>query len=362
MKDNRVAITCLGDLAPVGAAGNIILSDIRLHKEYFQNLFAGSDVVFANLEAPFTAAVIPGEDKKYLLKSDPRVLDAFPDKFVFSIANNHILDYGAEGLLDTIGQLSKKGFGFTGAGKNLESAGKPVMIDCKGKRIGFLAAADPRYPAAKTDTPGLFPADPRLLCPGIRRLRREVDIVYVSIHMGMEFIPVPAPGMIDLAKQCRQAGAHTVFFHHAHCVSGHTFYPDGVTLWGAGNFLFPETMPYYFKPWFETAAWHISHQITEKNIRPEIKMAIEPLVLTRSGLPRKPDALRADTIKRRIDSLGKAINTGSNLWRLRLAYMCRPAYLKLFMHNYADIARRRGLKYMADQILSAVSALFLTRT
>jgi len=362
MKNNRITITCLGDIAPVGPAGNIILSDAGLYKAYFEHLFVNSDVVFGNLEAPLTAAATPGEDKKYLLKADHRVLDAFPGKVVFSIANNHILDYGDRGLIDTIGHLSEKGLGFTGAGENLESAGKPVIIDCKGKRIGFLAAADSRYPAATASTPGLFPADPLLLCPGIRRLRREVDIVYVSIHMGMEFIPVPAPGMIDLAKQCRQAGAHTVFFHHAHCVSGHTVHPDGVTLWGAGNFLFPETMPYYFKPWFETAAWYISHQITEKDIRPEIKMVVEPLILTRNGLPRKPDTSIAGAIQKRIDFLGKQINRGSNLWRLRLAYMCRPAYLKLFLYNYADIARRRGLKHMAEQILSAVSALFLTRT
>lgn len=359
MAHDSIIVTCLGDIAPVGAAESLLLENTRSHRKHFENLFAKSDIVFGNLESPLTTATTEAEDKKYLLRANHRVLEAFSEKFVFSIANNHILDYGQTGLLDTIDHLTQKGFHFTGAGKNLEAAGKPVVIDCKGKKIGLLAAADNRYPAATASTPGLFPASPGLLCPSIRSLRHKADFVYVSIHMGMEFIPVPSPSMINIAKQCHLAGAHVVFFHHAHCVSGHTASAGGATLWGTGNFLFPEMMPYPFNPWFETAAWHIRHPIGTKQTLEEINIKTEPFVLAHNGLPQKPGRSKGNEITDRIDSLGRIINKKKRLTWLRLTNMGKPVYIKLFIDNYSDIARRKGIRHMVGQIFSAITALFL---
>lgn len=361
MAHDSIIITCLGDIAPVGAAESILMEDTRSHKTHFESLFAKSDIVFGNLESPLTTATTPAEDKKYLLRAHHRVLDAFPEKFVFSIANNHILDYGETGLLDTIDHLSQKGFRFAGAGKNLESAGKPVVIACKGKKIGFLAAADQRYPAATANTPGLFPAAPDLLSQKIEQVRQETDILYVSIHIGMEFIPVPAPAMIDIARQCHQAGAQVVFFHHAHCLSGHTMTPESITLWGTGNFLFPEVMPYHFPPWCKAAAWHIRHPVTESGFSPKMEARIEPLSLTRNGMPKQANAQTGQSIEEQINSLGGKISRGKSMGRMRLANMCKPAYLKIFLFNYADIARRKGLKHTIGQIVAAIKALFLKR-
>jgi len=357
MNAHSIKVTCLGDIAPIEPAESALLADAGLKKNCFENLLAPSDIVFGNLEAPLTSTSIPAEDKKYLLKADHRVADIFPKKFIFSIANNHILDYGREGLLDTIYHLTQKGFRFTGAGKNLEAAGKPVIIECKGKRIGFLAAADHRYPAATENTPGLFPAAPGLLLPRIKQLRQKTDIVYVSIHMGMEYIPVPAPGMLALAEACRQAGAHVVFFHHAHCVSGYTTSHNGATLWGTGNFLFPDILDHTFTPWFESAAWHISHQPAGNGICVDV----EPLSLARNGMPKKADTRTSNKILKRVNYLGRRINKKENLGWLRMANICKPSYLRLIITNYADIARRKGARHMAGQVLSSIRTLFLNR-
>jgi len=362
MDDNFITITCIGDIAPAKSAESAIMADIAGQKRLFEAFFAGSDVVFGNLEAPLTTANTPTENKKYILKAEPRVLDAFPDKFVFSLANNHILDYGHDGLLETMACLSKKGFRFTGAGENLEAAGKPVIIDCTGKKIGFLAAAGNRYDnrnlAATENKPGIWPANPDLLHRKIIHLKKLVNLVYVSIHMGMEYIPVPTPGMLELAKTCHQAGAQVVFFHHAHCVSGYTAAQDSITLWGTGNFLFPDILDYPFTPWFESAAWTIRHHMPENRI----DVITRPFTLDGRGLPRKAGAHTGDKIVKRIDYLGGKINeTGAPAW-LRLIHMGKPAYLRLLVSNYSDIARRKGLPNMAGQILSAIKHLFLTKT
>jgi len=359
MKNNShsISIACLGDIAPIEPAAGILMADIRSHRNHFETLFAGSDIVFGNLEAPLTNTTAAMEDKKYLLKADPRVLNAFPPKFIFSLANNHILDYGHDGLFETIEHLSKNGFRFTGAGKNLAAAGKPVTIDCKGKTIGFLAAADSRYQTATETEPGVFPADPALLGPRINRLGQKTDIVYVSIHMGMEYIPVPAPNMFHLAESCHQAGAHVVFFHHAHCISGYTASPNRTTLWGTGNFLFPDILDHPFTPWFETATWHIRHQTTGNGIR----VSVEPFKLDNNGMPQRAGPETDSKITKKIAVLGGAIERGKHLGLLRLANICKPAYLRLLIANYADIARRSGAKQMAGQILSSIETLFLNK-
>lgn len=357
MNAHSIKVTCLGDIAPIEPAESALLADAGSQKNCFENLLAPSDIVVGNLEAPLTSAAKPMEDKKYILKANFRVLDAFPDKFVFSIANNHILDYGHDGLFETIAHLSEKGFRFTGAGKNLEAAGKPVIIDCKGRKIGFLGAADNRYQAATKNEPGTFPADPSLLRAKISQLGATADIVYVSIHMGMEYIPIPAPGMFKLAKTCHQAGAHVVFFHHAHCVSGHTVSYHGATLWGTGNFLFPDILDRPFQPWFETAAWTVCHQIPENSMH----IIVEPLILSRNGLPRKAKGQTGGEILKRIDYLCGKINKTEHLGWERLINICKPRYLKLLISNYSDMARRKGLKHMAGQILSSIAVLFLKK-
>ena len=354
---NVLSITCLGDIAPVKAAEAPIVREPRSVRAYFDTRFAGSEIVFANLEVPVTSAVAPREDKKYVFKAMRDVLDAFPDKFVFSIANNHMMDYGEQGLRDTLEGLTRAGVRFAGAGRNLEEAARPVVIESGGRTVGFLACADRRYQAATDTTPGVLPALADVLVPRIERLRETVELVYVSIHMGMEYVPVPTPVMRRLADACRRAGAHVVFFHHAHCVSGYTVFDDGAILWGTGNYLFPESADYPFKPWFDAAAWTVIHG-QDATIR---ELAIAPFGIDAEGMPRDVEEQRALRIHGRIERLSKAINRGRSLGWLRMWHVLKPAYLRVACANYWDIARRRGVAQMAGQILSSIKGLFLQK-
>lgn len=99
MEKSIITITCLGDIAPVNTSMNYILDDFRQAKKDFGNLCLKSDIVFGNLEAPFTIKKTIRENKKYTYKTEPKVLGFFPVNFIFSIANNHILAYCNEGLL-----------------------------------------------------------------------------------------------------------------------------------------------------------------------------------------------------------------------------------------------------------------------
>lgn len=264
------------------------------------------------------------------------------------------MDYGDEGLFETIETLKSNGFMFAGAGKNIEEAGKPVIIHHKEHRIGFLAAADRRYQAATEFKPGVFPAKPGLLIPGIKELRNRVGLIILSVHMGMEYIPIPTPAMIDLSDRCRNAGADFIFFHHSHCVSGYTLDKNKATIWGAGNFLFSKTMDFPFKPWFDVAVWQFPYNFSTN----QLKVNLRTLRINSEGIPKKSGNKAKKNILSRIENLSSLIHQEKNLhWHI-LRNVLRVSYLRVIFPNYFNMIRRKGLKSVVSQIRSSIKMLF----
>lgn len=352
MNKNSINICCLGDIAPINKAYDYIIKNESLHKESFNKLFSDYDIVFGNLETPITNRDRIREDKMYNFKTDRRALDGFPQNFIFSIANNHILDYGNEGLLDTVDNLKKEGFRFTGAGENLDQAGEPVIIACKGKKVGFLAAASEDFGAATEDNPGVFPDDSDLLTEKIKQLKRKTDIIYLSIHNGKEYISVPTPAMKKLASDCHGAGADVIFFHHAHCVSGYTLKNTKATLWGTGNFIFPRSNNYPLKSWYETASWQFSH-----NADSGLDLLITPYKLSKYGLPEEAEKATREKVLKGIEFISNYVNQGKKLERLIWRKIFKISYLRTAFSRYSDVARRRGIKSLLIAILFSIKSL-----
>lgn len=357
MKNKNIKVFCIGDIAPVRQAGEFISEKKFFLSDFFLQTFLDADLVFCNLESPVTKLEIQREDKKFNLKSDPNSFKSLPENIIFSLGNNHIMDYGSGGLLDTINFLKNTRVRFTGAGANIEEAGKPVVLNIKNRTIGFIAAADKRYQAATHDSPGIFPADVTLLIPKIKELKKQADIIYLSIHMGMEYIPVPTPAMKEIAKLSHEAEADVIFFHHAHCLSGVTLNDNKATLWGLGNFIFPEKENYPFKPWFETAAFHFTHL----DQTDELSLEIVPYKINDVGFPERPDSETEEKILTRIKKLSNQINSGKSLEKLRWKNFLTAGYLRVALSNYADIARRQGVLHVFRQMISSIKVLFLKK-
>lgn len=353
-KNDSIVVSCVGDITPVCQAYDYIIGNEFFQKELFHERFLKYDIVFGNLETPVTDEHDIRENKRYNFRTNERVLDIFPGNFIFSLANNHMMDYGNEGLMETLSNLKRKGIRFTGAGENIDEAGKPVIIECKGKKLGFITAADKIFGTEATkDSPGVFPADSELLISKIGQLRKEADIIYLSIHMGNEYIPVPTPAMKKLADECYGAGSDVIVFNHAHCVSGYTLKDNKATLWGAGNFIFPASDSYHCKSWFETALWQFHH-----NPGGELDFVINPHIINKHGLPEEAEGKVREKILKRIERLSKQINSGKNLEWLRRKNMFRTSYLRLAFSNYADLARRSGFKYVFTALRYSIKSLF----
>jgi hypothetical protein len=313
----------------------------------------GCDAVLVNLENPITARRAPRVAKKYLYRMDPSLLPLLDRRWLVGLANNHLLDYGEDALRDTLAALEQRGVPHCGAGRDLDEARRPLVLERCGMRIALVCAADPRYESAGAGAPGTCPATPALLRETLAALRGSVDHVVVSLHLGMEFVPYPTQLMRSLAALCLDEGAGVVVFHHAHVLGGHAADPRGVILWGTGNYVFPPEDLGDFPAWFETAAWIV--RLPAGGGAPRLERML-PLMLDARGRPAAAGARDAERIRR---SVGLLSSRSRSPWRTaghRLLHLLRPRYLKTAGANYVHMARRDGWVAVARNVASAVRA------
>jgi len=192
------------------------------------HLWRQADLVVVNHEAPLTKDALCTQKldtgkKRYWYKGDPEsahTLAAHGIR-VASLANNHIGDFGPDGVLDTMTALEAAGVAHCGAGASDTDARKPAILDVNGLRVGFLSVMQ-RYKMyvaeegyARRGHPG--PAMLRMsrLGPDIATLREQVDLCVVLVHWGRNYKPLTRLQQ-QLAQQMQVAGADLIVGHHPH--------------------------------------------------------------------------------------------------------------------------------------------------
>lgn len=185
---------------------------------------------------------------------------------VVSVASNHSMDWGGEPLLDTIELLNGKGILTVGAGANLAEARKPAIIDRNGVKVGFLGYCSvlrEGYTATENGVgvaplrvhtyynrfdyqPGMhpkvvtvpFPEDVAAMEEDVRALKKKVDVVVVSIHWGIHFVPKEiADYQPTIAKAAFAAGADMILGHHAHAPKAIGVHDGKVCFYSVSNFI-----------------------------------------------------------------------------------------------------------------------------
>lgn len=141
---------------------------------------------------------------------------------VLGLANNHALDYGSEGLAETILRLEEAGIDPVGAGPDAQTANQPLIREAGGLRLAFLAFNAVPDPADRLEDGDWGPAqwDPEGSATAIAAARAQADVVIVSIHWGYEYELRPDPAQRDMAQAMLDAGADLVIGHHPHVVQG----------------------------------------------------------------------------------------------------------------------------------------------
>ena len=215
------------------------------------------DLVVGNLEAPVTSST-KGLDsrKKIVLKDRVEAMEGirYAGFSLLSLANNHILDYYDRGLTDTMKLLDESGISHAGAGKNLDEARKPAILEVKGMKVGMLAYTDmadilyagrpPIRFAAQKDKPGVAPLKAESILEDIQKLRSQVDILIVSLHWGVEDTNDCTPAQVEFAHKLLDQGVDILYGHHPHHFQGIEIYKGKPIIYSHGNFLFDQNDPF----------------------------------------------------------------------------------------------------------------------
>lgn len=234
-------------------SGNV---DALLGDELLKKL-RDADFTIFNLEVPLTDKITPIEKcgpnliaPTYTIKG----LQAINPSF-FSLANNHILDQGKQGLESTIKVLSENGIAYAGAGSNLEEAKRPFICEIEGIKIGIYCCAEHEFTIATERKAGANPFDPLETLEHVVELKNQCDYVIVLYHGGKEHFRYPSP---ELQKRCRkmiEKGADLVICQHSHCIGAEEewsnkingYVHNGRIIYGQGNFLFDDSDSEYWK-------------------------------------------------------------------------------------------------------------------
>lgn len=240
----EVRIAAVGDIMLGGTAA----PEMRQYGydypfEQTRDILKQAQIIFGNLEGPLTDGGATGVAKQYVFRSPPdKVAPALARAGfnVVSLANNHTLDYGPEGLEDTRAVLEKAGIRHAGAGRNTAEARQPVYMVAGGVTVAFLAYSLtlPEEFWAGADRPGTAFGHEKHVRADVAAARATADIVVVSFHWGQEGKTELRDYQTQLGRAAIEAGAAAVLGHHPHILQGVERYKDGVILYSLGNFAF----------------------------------------------------------------------------------------------------------------------------
>lgn len=153
-------------------------------------------------------------------------------------ANNHIMDYRANGYHDTCEVLNQSGIVYIGSGENVALIRKYISVEINGHRICIYNVAETMYNVPTDSYPGANLYDEYLVCREIEALKKIFSFLVVIYHGGVEWFTYPTPEIRKRFHRMAESGADIIVSQHTHCLGCEEFYKDSYLLYGQGNFLF----------------------------------------------------------------------------------------------------------------------------
>lgn len=292
--DRSFSVMAFGDILLARTPGDRVLEyGYRYPFSSIRTLVLTADIACANLENPasWLGSPFPGKPEIVTFRADPATLFglAWAGFDLVSLANNHMNDYGPRALAETLDFLDLLGVGRVGAGRDLEEARRPAILERDGVRFAFLAYAEPIWsvigartaaegrtwtrieerfhgPVPSSGSPaqpdshrsslaGVAIADLQDMTEDVAKVLSffQPDYLFVSVHWGDELQRMPNRFQRAFGRAAIDAGATAVLGHHPHVLQALEKYRDGLIIYSLGNLIFD--MKAYST--YETAAFNL---------------------------------------------------------------------------------------------------------
>jgi poly-gamma-glutamate capsule biosynthesis protein CapA/YwtB (metallophosphatase superfamily) len=317
----EVVLDAVGDIMLGRSVGRAITErGVHYPFEAARPLLDGSDVRAGNLELPLTERGSPAR-KDYTFRAPPSVTEGLVGAGfdVLTLANNHTLDYGADGLLDTVAALEQAGIAHPGAGRNSDAAHAPAIVNVNGLSLAFLSYVNTpndgrsgwvaESTRAGADTPGVAWGTAESIRRDVAAVRDRADLVIVALHAGYEYSAAPNPVQRELAHAAVDAGAALVLGAHPHVLQGIEIYKRVPIVYSLGNFVFDVDSDDRRQPGMPSLLSAVLRiRLDADGVR---GLEVRPAIIDeRDGRPIPVSGAAARPVYERIYSLTDALNSG----------------------------------------------------
>lgn len=201
------------------------------------------DFLVGNLEGPISDKGVDRYDL-YSFRMNPEVISAFKNVGfdAFSVANNHINNWGIEAMEDTFLRLNNAEIKVLGGGLNDIDASYPKIVEIDGTKIAFLAFSqfDKGKYEATASSSGIVIISEEALNSGIKIAKENSDLVVVIFHFGEEYAEESNSYQKKYSHLAIDLGANLIVGHHPHVVEEVEIYSNSYIAYSLGNFVFDQ--------------------------------------------------------------------------------------------------------------------------
>lgn len=235
-------ISFAGDLTSEGRINSII--ETGIFEPYFLSVkqyLLNSDYSIVNLECPICDRFsLPIPKCGPSLMTSPKIVDLV--KYLnfngVCLANNHIADYGDDGIHNTQSVLKESNIDYVGIGDSIDEASSPLYITKGNDTLACFNCCEHEFSIVEKGKAGAAPINPIKLSYSIKDAKRQCKYVVVIVHGGCEHYNLPTNRMTETYRFFVDCGADAVINHHQHCYSGYEVYNGKPIFYGLGNFCF----------------------------------------------------------------------------------------------------------------------------
>lgn len=233
-----VKLFACGDIVNVQKSSGLICS------ESLANVIRSADYAVCNFEAPIEGIGSP------IVKSGPHIqqkvstLKGLKDQGfdLALLANNHMMDFGAQAMQKTKEKAIEIGLDVVGAGLDFAEAYKPLVKEINGLKFGIINACEAQFGVLDyfqdKSTPGYAWINHNQIDKTILKLKEECDFILVFSHAGLENYDIPQKEWRERYKHLCDLGVDVVIGAHPHVPQGYEEHNGSLVFYSLGNFYF----------------------------------------------------------------------------------------------------------------------------
>ena len=264
------------DAVTMFAVGDIVVArkDWKSSFAKVESFLKKADISFFNCETPYAESGCPNMSPHGAIPHDPKRMPALAlaGFNVCTLANNHSLDWGVDALVECRKRLEAMGIAVCGAGRDIDEARKPALVERKGVKVAFLGycSVGPNWTMAEENKAGCamvrirtlyepydyqpgtphtkvftwaYKEDLEAMVEDIKKAKEQADIVVMTNHWGVHHIPALIPDYgLEVGHAAIDAGADLVLGTHPHILKGIEVYKGKVIMHSMANFVMERSL------------------------------------------------------------------------------------------------------------------------